>query len=153
NQYYPLNGAHAAIANQCFDCHQGNYVGTPNTCIGCHQTDYNATTNPDHQTNNLNTDCTQCHTEDAWVPSPFDHNQYYPLNGAHAAIANNCFECHQGNYVNTPNTCIGCHQTDYNNTNNPDHQTAQFPTDCTLCHNESAWVPSTFDHDGMYFPI
>ena len=25
--------------------------------------------------------------------------------------------------------------------------------DCTQCHSEVAWEPSTFDHDAMYFPI
>ena len=38
-------------------------------------------------------------------------------------------------------------------TTNPNHVTANFPTDCASCHNENAWVPSSFDHDGLYFPI
>jgi hypothetical protein len=48
---------------------------------------------------------------------------------------------------------VGCHLTDYNQTNNPPHASAQFPTDCQMCHTTSAWIPSTFDHDGQYFPI
>ncbi|MEZ4892895.1 MAG: hypothetical protein R2778_07735 [Saprospiraceae bacterium] len=39
---------------------------------------------------------------------------------------------------------------DYNQTTNPDHEQAQFPTDCVLCHTETAWVPSTFDHNAIY---
>jgi hypothetical protein len=78
---------------------------------------------------------------------------YYPLNGAHDMIANDCNACHNGDYVNTPNTCVGCHQADYDGTTDPDHVAAMFPTDCMLCHDETAWDPSTFDHDGMYFPI
>jgi len=35
----------------------------------------------------------------------------------------------------------------------PNHITAQFPTDCASCHSENAWEPSTFDHDGQYFAI
>ena len=73
------------------------------------------------------------------------------LQGAHVSLE--CIDCHNGNYNNTPNTCIGCHLNDYNNTNNPDHQVAAFPTDCTLCHSQNHWTPSTFDHDNMYFPI
>ena len=153
DQFYPLNGAHAAIADQCVDCHNGDYTNTPNTCIGCHQSDFDNTTNPDHQQNNLSTDCLTCHNEVAWVPSEFNHNDFWVLNGAHQDIANDCFACHMGDYANTPSDCIGCHQLDYDNANNPDHNAAMFPTDCLLCHNENAWEPSTFDHDGMYFPI
>ncbi|TNE53734.1 MAG: hypothetical protein EP344_14790, partial [Bacteroidetes bacterium] len=153
DNYYQLNGAHLVIANDCVACHNGNYNNTPNTCVGCHIDDYNATSNPNHAANQFSTDCTQCHNEDAWVPSTFDHNTVWPLNGAHANVPN-CTDCHiGGNYNNTPNTCYGCHQDDYNNTNNPDHQVAGFPTDCTQCHNENAWIPSTWDHDNLYFPI
>jgi len=153
NDYYLITGAHIAIAADCAACHNGNYNNTPNTCVGCHQSDYNGTTNPDHADAQFSTDCTSCHTQSAWTPSTFNHNNLYPLIGAHAAIANNCVVCHNGNYTNTPNTCFGCHASDYNSATNPNHQTAQFPTDCTACHSQSAWEPSTFDHDGMYFPI
>lgn len=228
NSFYQLNGAHAQIANDCAICHNGNYNNTPNTCYGCHQSDFNQTTNPDHEANQYPMDCASCHTENAWIPSTFDHNSIYPLTGAHAAIANdcvachhgnynntpttcngchsgdynsasnpnhislgfsrtcdqchttqagwapatmpnhdnyypltgahytirnNCAACHNGNYNNTPNTCYGCHVDDYNQTNNPDHQSAQFPTNCTICHTTNAWTPSTFNHDGQYFPI
>jgi len=155
NDYWLLDGAHQGIANDCVICHGGDYTNTPNTCVGCHAPDYDQTSNPDHNSLGLSTDCIACHsTEPDWAPSSFDiHNDFYMLNGAHIAIANNCIECHNGNYNNTPNTCFGCHSTDYNNTNDPDHQLAQFPTDCITCHTESAWEPSTFDHDGMYFPI
>jgi hypothetical protein len=114
--------------------------------------DYDNTTDPNHNTLNFSSDCTTCHTEDAWAPSTFDHG-FYPLNGAHSLIANECNTCHNGDYVNTPNTCYGCHQTDYENTNNPNHIDAQFPTDCIECHDENAWSPAAFDHDGLYFPI
>ena len=153
DQYYPLTGAHSNVANDCVLCHNGDYVNTPNTCVGCHQDDYDGSTNPDHQTNNISTDCISCHNEDAWVPSDFNHNDFYVLNGAHANIANDCFSCHMGDYVNTPTTCIGCHQSDYDGTTNPDHAAAGFPTDCLSCHTEDAWLPVSWDHDGMYFPI
>ena len=153
NSIYALNGAHATIANNCIECHADGYNNTPTTCVGCHLDNFNTTTDPDHQEANFPNDCAQCHTEDAWTPADFDHNSIYALNGAHAAIASNCIECHADGYNNTPTTCMGCHLTDYNNTNSPDHQAAQFPTDCISCHSENAWEPATFDHDGMYFPI
>ena len=150
DDYHPLNGAHAAIANDCVICHNGDYNNTPNTCIGCHQSDFDNTSNPDHNEANFSSDCLDCHNESAWIPSSFDHN-FYPLNGAHSAL--DCNACHSAGYVGTPNTCIACHQSDYDGTNNPDHAAAGFPTDCLDCHNENAWVPATFDHDNMYFPI
>jgi hypothetical protein len=155
NNFYPLTGAHIVIANDCNSCHNGNYNNTPNTCEGCHIDDYNQTTNPNHVTLAIPTDCAMCHTTDPdWNPATFPiHSNYYVLNGAHAAIQNDCAACHNGNYNNTPNTCFGCHESNYNNANNPNHAAAQFPTTCEDCHSETAWVPSTWDHDNQYFPI
>ncbi|MCF6170948.1 MAG: hypothetical protein L3J66_08230 [Bacteroidales bacterium] len=155
NDYYALTGAHTTIANDCANCHHGDYNNTANTCTGCHEENYNQTTNPNHLAIGLSNDCEACHTTQAgWQPATFNnHNDYYQLNGAHASIANNCIDCHEGNYNSTPNTCVGCHLEDYNQTNDPPHASAQFSTDCVLCHTESVWKPSTFDHDGQYFPI
>ena len=135
-------------------CHiNGNYANTPNTCVGCHESDYDDSLNPNHSVLGLSTDCVTCHTTDpGWAPALMpDHNSFYVIEGAHIPLS--CVDCHNGDYNNTPNTCIGCHQAEYDNTNNPNHQSAQFPTDCTLCHGQNVWTPATFDHDGMYFPI
>ncbi len=155
DQYYPLTGAHLAIANDCFTCHEGDYNGTPNVCAGCHMDDYSGTSNPDHDAIGIGTDCETCHTTNPdWQPATFPiHNQYWPLTGAHLIIANDCYACHEGDYNSTPNECVGCHIDDYNGTTDPDHQAAGFPTTCEDCHTTVAWVPSTFDHDGQYFPI
>ena len=154
NQYYALNGAHAAIATQCITCHNGDYNNTPNTCAGCHQPDYNQTTNPSHTSLQLPVDCASCHNETDWSPAMMpNHNDFYVLQGAHAAIATQCASCHNGDYNNTPNTCAGCHMDDYNQTTDPSHVAAGFGTDCASCHNEIAWEPATFDHDVQYFPI
>jgi hypothetical protein len=153
NNYFPLTGAHTTV--DCNSCHPGGiYNNTPNTCVGCHQANYNQTTNPNHAAIGIPTTCATCHTTNPnWQPATFPiHNNYFVLQGAHVSV--DCFSCHQGNYQgNTPTTCFGCHQTDYNNTNNPPHLSAQFPTTCELCHTQNAWVPSTFNHDGQYFPI
>lgn len=151
---FPLIGVHNGP--DCIDCHANGYAGTSTVCSSCHMTDYNGTSNPKHTSVGFSTDCASCHstTDPDWQPATFaNHNSVYALNGAHAAIANDCVDCHNGNYNNTPNTCVGCHQSDYNSTNNPNHSAAQFPTDCATCHGESNWTPSTFDHDGMYFEI
>ncbi len=154
NNYYPLTGGHDLIKDDCIACHMGNYNNTPTTCNGCHQDDFNQTTNPNHVSLGFTNNCTYCHTTNpGWEPALMpNHDSYYPLLGAHASIKNNCDACHNGDYNNTPNTCVGCHLDDYNQTTNPDHQSAQFPTDCQLCHTQNAWIPSTFNH-AVYFPI
>jgi hypothetical protein len=153
NNYYALTGAHLTIANDCYTCHQGDYNNTPNVCVGCHLSDYNQTTNPDHDAIGIGTDCAMCHTTNpGWQPASFPiHNQYWPLTGAHVNV--DCYSCHEGNYNSTPNTCAGCHMDDYLGTTDPNHAAAGFPTTCEECHTTVAWVPSTFDHDGQYFPI
>jgi mRNA-degrading endonuclease YafQ of YafQ-DinJ toxin-antitoxin module len=155
NQFYPLTGAHATVASDCFACHAGNYNNTSNQCSGCHINNYNQSTNPNHSALAIPTTCETCHTTNPdWQPATFGiHNQYYVLQGAHASIANDCFTCHNGNYNSTPNTCFACHTDDYNQTTDPNHASAQFPTACEDCHSQTAWEPSTFNHDGQYFPI
>jgi len=150
---FPLTGAH--VATECSACHTDGYAGTSMLCTSCHQSNYNNTSNPNHSSLGFSTSCEECHTTaPGWEPALLpNHNDYYTLNGAHATVADNCYLCHAGNYTNTPNTCYGCHSSDYNNTTDPSHSAAQFSTDCATCHSESAWVPSTFDHDNQYFPI
>ena len=153
NTNFPLTGEHIGVA--CLDCHSDGFEGTSTACVDCHTPDFNGAVNPNHSTLGLSTDCATCHTTDAdWMPASFAiHDDYYVLSGAHAAIANDCVDCHNGDYNNTPNTCVGCHQTDFDGTTDPDHTAAGFSTDCATCHSETAWEPSTFDHDGLYFPI
>jgi len=150
---FPLTGAH--VNTNCVDCHVSGYVGTSTECSSCHQTDFDNSINPSHKTLGLSIDCATCHTTNAnWEPATFSvHNNFYQLSGAHATIANNCIDCHNGNYTTAPNQCFGCHASDYNATKDPAHLTAQFSTDCESCHTENAWSPSTFNHDLQYFPI
>ncbi|PLW94427.1 MAG: hypothetical protein C0591_12805, partial [Marinilabiliales bacterium] len=155
NEYYELTGAHASNEVNCLDCHEGNYNNTPNVCSECHTNDFNQTTNPNHIATGIQNVCEECHTTmPNWRPATFDiHNEFYVIEGAHVAIANDCFACHEGNYSSTPNDCFSCHTNDYNQTNDPPHLSGQFPTDCESCHTQIAWEPSTFNHDAMYFPI
>ncbi len=153
NTNFPLTGGH--MIADCILCHADGYQGTPTECEACHLADFNNSANPSHPGLGLPRDCASCHTTSpGWNPASFDiHNNYYPLHGAHAGIANDCAACHNGDYNNTPNTCYGCHADDYNQAADPSHTAAQFPTDCGICHTETAWAPANFDHDGMHFPI
>ena len=95
NTNFPLTGEHIGVA--CLDCHSDGFEGTSTACVDCHQTDFNQSVNPNHTELNIPTDCATCHTTEAdWKPASFNiHNEYYPLNGAHAAIANDCADLPQ----------------------------------------------------------
>ncbi|NWF88129.1 MAG: hypothetical protein HXY50_01570 [Ignavibacteriaceae bacterium] len=150
---FPLTGAH--INTSCSSCHQNGYTSVSTSCVSCHQSNYNSTANPNHIVLSLPTDCQACHTTNpGWKPASFPiHDNFYQLIGAHAAIANNCNSCHNGNYNNTPNSCYGCHTNTYNSTINPPHASSGFNTECQTCHSQNAWKPANWDHDGQYFPI
>jgi len=153
NTNFALTGAHTSV--DCSDCHTSGYTGTSSVCSDCHMSNYDGSLNPNHSNLGLSTACENCHTSNPdWQPADFAvHNDFYLLEGAHSNIANDCNTCHAGDYNNTPNTCYGCHQNDYNSTTDPAHATSGFGTDCEDCHTQVAWTPSTFDHDGLYFPI
>lgn len=149
---FPLTGAH--VQATCAMCHgDGVYKGKPTTCVSCHLTDYNNTQNPNHQQAQYSTDCTVCHTTATWVGATFDHNATaFPLTGAHLQAT--CVQCHgDGVYKGKSTACVSCHLTEYNNTQNPNHQQAQYSTDCTACHKTTTWVGATFDHNNTAFPL
>jgi hypothetical protein len=150
---FPLTGAHTTT--DCLSCHAQGYSGTTTVCYDCHTEAFNQSQNPNHMAIGIPNTCEECHTTNpGWEPAAFPiHNNYWALQGAHLSIANECAACHNGNYNTTPNTCFGCHEEDYNQTTDPNHLSAQFSTECELCHTQNAWEPSTFDHDNQYFPI
>lgn len=112
NNYYQLIGAHSVIANNCITCHNGNYNNTPNTCFGCHQSNYNSTTNPPHASAGFPVDCVQCHSQNVWVPSTFQHdNQYFPIySGKHRNTWTQCSNCHINNNNYAEFSCLTCHE-------------------------------------------
>ena len=151
NGTFPLTGVH--ITTPCTQCHTNGFAGTPTDCAACHTPNYTQSTNPNHVSLNIPNTCATCHSTAAgWKPAAFPtHNNYYVIQGAHLSLT--CEACHNGNYTNISNNCVGCHLANYNSTTNPNHAAAQFPTDCQTCHTQTAWTPSTFNHDGQYFPI
>ena len=152
NAIFPITGAHTSLT--CIQCHKnGNYSNTPNTCNGCHNAAFNAAQNPNHTNNGFPTDCASCHTTNpGWRPSTFNHNNYYPLTGAHASTS--CVACHKnGVYKNTPTDCNACHNAAFNAAQNPNHASSGFSTDCASCHTTNpGWRPSTFNHNN-YYPL
>ena len=152
HDFFPLTQGHNI--QDCTECHTtANYSDTSSDCVTCHQDNYNATSNPNHSNVGYSTDCASCHTTNpGWKPATVSHD-FFPLTQGHNI--QDCTECHTtANYSDTSSDCVTCHQNDYNNTNDPNHQAANFPTDCVACHTtRPGWKPATFDHDGQYFPI
>jgi hypothetical protein len=147
---FPLAGTHRTLS--CSECHKnGLFAGTPSECVACHLDQYNDTKSPNHKLAGYPTDCQFCHGNNAttWYGAKIDHNQFWPLKGAHRGL--DCTACHrQGSNISSD--CITCHLDDYNNTTDPDHREAGFYTDCLICHLEESpsWSQVIFDHS---FPI
>ena len=141
NAYYPLLGAHATISNQCATCHNGNYNNTPNTCYGCHQNDYNQTNDPDHQAAQFPHTCETCHSQNAWVPANWDHDDlYFPIySGQHEGEWDQCSDCHSNPNDYSVFTCLTCH---HQNSTNQDHQGVngyQYNSNaCYSCHPDGS---------------
>ncbi|MDD4969235.1 MAG: hypothetical protein PHT07_07360 [Paludibacter sp.] len=150
---FPLTGAHSTVT--CTTCHPSGFAAIPTTCVSCHLANYNATTNPNHITAKFPTTCETCHTTTAWVPSTFNHSTStsFPLTGAHTSVA--CVACHPTNYAAIPTTCVSCHLTNYNAATNPNHKAnpTVFTTNCTTCHNTTAWSPAPLFNHTAFFPI
>ncbi|MBL1206254.1 MAG: hypothetical protein D8M58_12685 [Calditrichaeota bacterium] len=149
---FEVEGAHQNIL--CTDCHINNQLtGIPRECVGCHREDYNNVDDPNHVENRFELDCVVCHSQNAWEPATFDHNNSdFPLIGAHTSV--DCADCHTEGYTQTlPTDCWSCHETDFKGVEDPDHVTNDFDHDCTKCHSSSAWTPANFDHSETDFPL
>ena len=133
---FPLIAGHAIAP--CEACHNratvGDFRGASVECEGCHQIDALQAV-PNHVANGWINNCEECHGPVSWAAQNFNHD-FFPLIGGHAGV--DCLQCHAGGqFQNTPNDCFSCHQNDYIAA--PDHVAQNFSTDCTLCHNVFDW--------------
>jgi hypothetical protein len=107
--------------------------------------------------------CRDCHDFKGWKDAPFDEAEHarigFEVRGAHKRIFNDCGKCHGGRsregglkQVKIPNAnqdCNACHRKD-------DVHKGQLGNDCTGCHTEETWAPSTFtiaQHQQTDFPL
>jgi hypothetical protein len=160
---FTLTGLH--ITTACALCHVGgnytlaNIAATSCGIAGCHLTDWQNTNAPPHQTVSATftafaaANCATCHTTSsaAFGTATWDHGTTgFALTGAH--LTGTCVSCHIGNnYALGVTTCYTCHTADWNSTATlggsvPNHVTAGFPQDCTVCHSTTNWTTSTFNH-------
>jgi hypothetical protein len=69
-----------------------------------------------------------------------------------------CISCHVNNSTLTSAACYGCHVAAWQSTATlggavPNHITAGFPTDCSICHSTANWTSSTFNHSTTGFAL
>ncbi len=138
---FPLRGLHEGVA--CVQCHKSlvfTNVGTK--CADCHS---------DIHRGQFGLNCERCHTVKGWqinlrtIPG---HENRFPLVAAHASLV--CDDCHKGAAVSQfqglSTACISCHARDFTQVAFPNHQAANFPTDCQACHTMDSWRWAAFDH-------
>ena len=164
---FPLTNSHATVA--CNLCHIGNNYAlniAPTACgtSGCHLTDWQNTNAPPHSAAGASfavANCSTCHTTVSFLTATFDHSTTgFALTGMHVSpTPTPCASCHvSNNYsLNSP-ACYGCHLAAWQSTTTlggavPNHITAGFPTDCSICHSTTNWTTSTFNHSTTTFPL
>ncbi|PYT73061.1 MAG: hypothetical protein DMG39_07605, partial [Acidobacteria bacterium] len=152
---YPLRGMHEKV--ECTQCHvKPVFTDVGKNCQDCH-TDV-------HQ-KKMGTNCAQCHTVQGWniaVQQVKDHQNRFPLLGAHAAVQ--CEDCHKGaavgQFQGLSTACVSCHLKDYQQTQTmggsvPNHVAAQFPQTCESCHTFDSWMGASVNHAAppINFPL
>jgi NMD protein affecting ribosome stability and mRNA decay len=145
---YPLRGMHEKV--QCTQCHvKLVFTNVGQKCSDCHA---------DIHRGQFGANCESCHTVKGWkvsVTAIRDHQNRFPLIGAHAAV--DCESCHKGaatgQFQGLATQCYSCHATEYKGTTNPNHVTAGFPMRCEQCHTTNNWLNAKFDHSSTGFPL
>lgn len=152
---YPLRGMHEKV--QCTQCHvKPVFTDVGKNCQDCHA---------DVHQRKMGTNCAQCHTVQGWnvaVQQVKDHQNRFPLLGAHAALQ--CEDCHKsaavGQFQGLSTACVSCHLKEYQQTQTmggivPNHVSAQFPRTCDSCHTFDSWFGVTVNHAAppISFPL
>ncbi|HEY6944006.1 MAG TPA: cytochrome c3 family protein, partial [Candidatus Acidoferrum sp.] len=150
---YPLRGMHEKV--ECTQCHvKPVFTNVGKNCQDCH-TDI-------HQ-RKMGTNCADCHTVQGWkvaVQQVKDHQNRFPLLGAHAAVQ--CEDCHKGaavgQFQGLSTACVSCHLKDYQQTQTmggsvPNHVSAQFPQTCETCHTFDSWLGASMNVNHAAPPI
>jgi hypothetical protein len=135
---YPLRGMHVNVP--CQECHVNPvFANTASNCQDCHA---------DIHRRNNGAQCEACHRVNGWqvsIHSIKDHQDRFPLVGAHAAV--DCYSCHKvgaiGRFsrLGLSTDCVSCHFAAYLKTSSPNHRAMGFSTDCRQCHTMmDSWV-------------
>lgn len=167
--WFPLLNKHVDV--KCVACHtKGFKLGdTPKDCLGCHRKDYDSSKSPAHVVKGVDQyplDCTTCHTDSGFKPSPWKHDKW-ELKGGHTR-PEACARCHSPTagqppkYLGTQKDCYECHKAEADTlgvAKSANH--ASFPHTCLDCHYRamSGWMqplptgPLVGPHPEAKFPI
>lgn len=148
---FRLLGRHGTVP--CAACHKAGLDLArpwPGACVTCHEDRVHRGA--------LGPDCAGCHTGRTWKTlraRELHARTRFPLTGAH--LAADCTSCHrradQALYRDAPVQCFACHGADYRRPGiQPDHLSAGFSQDCSLCHRTATFRPARFDH-ATFFPL
>lgn len=124
---FALSGSHAAAA--CETCHVGGvFKGTPRNCDECHATGRHIVATPKSPNHIVTTaQCDSCHFNTVtFLGARFNHGTAKP---------GECNTCHNGRIAR------GKHATHI--------PTALANDRCDACHRSSAWVPASWNHNGV----
>jgi hypothetical protein len=130
---FHLKGKHKNLS--CHSCHLSlqNFEQSK-LCNSCHALD-------DAHKGTHGKHCRDCHNENDWQQSLFNHKQEtgFPLLGRHSKLE--CNNCHNGNALSeTPgDQCIDCHAGD-------DPHLGRFSEQCNDCHDNRQWKIADFSH-------
>lgn len=129
-----LKGAHQETA--CQDCHiNEQYIDIASECSSCHAAD-------DAHQQRFGQQCDNCHSEEKWSSSSFDHNLDTDFELLFAHQQTSCESCHHAasDSEKMVTECVGCHgDNDIHNGSQGD--------DCASCHTAENWSKNQFDHD------
>lgn len=127
----PLLGQHKML--NCKLCHETlvfSDAKSKTECSSCHTDIHNQT---------VGIYCAKCHSNISWIvnkTTEMHQQSRFPLLGVHALAE--CQKCHLSEslhrYEVSGIECIDCHRTNYVATTKPNHQQADFSTDCSSCH-------------------
>jgi hypothetical protein len=147
---YPLRGMHEKV--QCTLCHvKPVFTDVGRNCQDCHA---------DVHQRKMGTNCAECHTVQGWniaVQQVKDHQNRFPLLGAHAAVQ--CEDCHKGaavgQFQGLSTACNSCHLRDFQQAKSPDHVAGNFPQTCSDCHSFDSWLGANVNHSAppINFPL
>jgi hypothetical protein len=149
---FTLAGKH--VLAECEKCHlkteektvtkRFTYIGISRDCTGCHENI--------HRTKSSEK-CDNCHGEDEWKKTTFDHNTQsrYKLSGLHGSIT--CEKCHKEKGgsgkirdFSLPgfDSCLTCHEDTHKGSLSPD---------CLQCHTLKGWKTLVFSHEQSKYQL
>ena len=137
----PQNALHTKVTLDCSSCHNTETwqldsfdhnlpIDIRNNCNQCHQQEKPKDGIHSNLTNNQQ--CSQCHTVTQWVPSTFEHSQYFRFDEHHPS---DCKGCHNNQNDYKQYTCYNCHEHEQSRISAKHlKEGIRNFTDCVRCH-------------------